>query len=386
MNAPRGAHLLSRVAILLCMALIAYPPTGACGAPQASPQDIASTFNLDFMVPKAPAFILLDADPSNLHRPGTVGQLGLALSEFVGPGSQITIPKAFSAEFAPWLLVDGQSLSRQEYADNPLKYRLRLSVATRREEAAGSPTTLAFGFRTSLIDGADLRTNEAAPAYAAFVSDLLRDAIAEEDELIRKIRRVLDSGPTQKIVDLARALIKAGDAKDKEAALAAANITDHRQRDRILNLTTPPLEDLEGIIGAERTRLQELYWNATVVEVALAALAQAHDSSGTGIGMDRVAGWLTAGLPIGGSGQLLLGAEGGFQRDTLTTKWKPRGTLGTRLYIGTNYLKFFAEFQTDMQSGRSPEVPSSGASGSRGSRGSGGHDALVRSRGRTDPA
>lgn len=361
MRRDRG-HVPSRLrrcvvaALAVCPIVTAHP---LAAAPQAPPPEAAAgAYRLDFTVPETPAFNLLDVDESSILRPATVRSLALALSEFAGPGLDVSIPQAFSAEFAPALLVRGRTLTREAYARHAWLYRTRVSAATRRSVGDAGPTRLALGVRTALVDDADLRTSPEAEGYARFVSEVLLPAVRAEDDVGELVMRLTQQGASESLARAVRELLAAATPAARERALDAAGVTRRTDREAVLAFIEPQSDaELAERIDVRRRQLQEELWNARVVEVAVAALAVADDPSGTGIDVDRVAAWLTAGFPVGGAAQLLVGGEAGVERDpTAATRWDPRGAVGTRLYAGSNELKLFLEIEGDFQSGRRPEL------------------------------
>ena len=100
------------------------------GAPK--PDTLQKSFQVDFAIPDAPAFKLLNSEPSSILRPTTVRELTTTFSNFVQNGSSLTIPNAIAIEFSPGLLVSGQTLSLDAYRKLDWWYRLRVSGATLR--------------------------------------------------------------------------------------------------------------------------------------------------------------------------------------------------------------------------------------------------------------
>lgn len=348
--------LTARLGILGVIAALATASPGALEAQLRSQPDttLSGLYQLDFGVPEAPAFNILEVDESNILRPGTVRELSLAVSEFTG--SDLLLPKTFSAEFAPALLLAGRDLTRRAYGDQAWLYRLRVSAAVQRVDESSSATRIAFGIRTTLTDGADLRTNEDAKAYAVFRSGVAASLAGSKDALQRAIQDLFGLSPTEELTTAIDTLF-GGDADRAVVKFVAAGLSDDDAL-RAIDLFSAGSGDAaasEAKIRQWRKELQDKHWNALVVEIAYAARAEAADSTGRDLSVDRHGFWLTAGFPIGTWGQLLVGGEVGVTRDTITTDFDGRGSLGTRLYWGGNGLKFFMEVEGDFAEGRSTE-------------------------------
>ena len=271
------------------------------------PEAIASTFRTDFAVPDAPAFLLLDVEPSTIVRPTTVRELAGSVSGFASSG-HLSLPRAFAIEFAPALLIGGKTLRLDKYQKHPTLYRLRLSAATRRPEDSGSPTRIAVGLRVALIDQADLRTNanyiDTVTAIATKINDIYDNA---RDRV----------GPPPKPIELTSA------EEDSIAALQA------------------PLTGL----------WENKKWNARVLDVAAGMVARGQDSLGRDLRSTQLAAWATLGTGFGSWGQLLLGGKIASVRDSVTDDFGAKGDLAGRFYVGTNRYKFFAEVGATWQSG-----------------------------------
>jgi hypothetical protein len=283
---------MTRLALLLSVA-IARPASAQI------PAQIASTFKLDFAVPDAPAFVLLDVEPSIIVRPTTVKELAATVSEFASSGN-ISLPRAFAVEFSPALLIGGKGLSLSRYQSKPALYRFRVSVATRRPEDSASPTQVAAGLRVSLIDEADLRMN---PDYLQTATDIAGQV---NDVYVAARRR---TGPPPTPIELTST-----------------------EEDSITKLRAPLVELWEN-----------KKWNSRVLDVAAGIVAQGQDSLGRDLRSTQLAAWGTFGTGFGSWGQLLLGARVASQRDSVTDEFGTVGNLAGRFYVGTNRYKFFTE-------------------------------------------
>lgn len=281
--------------------------TSSARAQQVPPDwELLDQLRLDFAVPDAPAFTLLQVTPSTILRPTTVRELGIAVSDFLGSGTTITIPQAFAAEFSPGLLIGGPDLTVSRYARTPWLYRLRVSAATQRATGTAKPSQVALGLRIGIIDGADLRTH---PAYRQRQTRFA----TEINDLMAAVRRRLGPMEGQPI------------AVDDLSA-------EERQR-------------LEALMNGIREGWEDKQWNATTLDLAVGMRLSGNDTTARDLGVDRYAAWLTLGTGFGTWGQLLVGTQAGAQRDTLTGDFDAYGSSAARLYVGTNNYKLFVEAQ-----------------------------------------
>ncbi len=267
----------------------------------AQPDTLERKFRVDFAIPDAPAFQLLDLDPSTILRPTTVREFTIAFSDFASSGSSITLPGAFAVEFSPGLIINGRTLSREAYEQHATWYRLRVSAATRRASGAAAPTEVAFGLRTSFVDDSDLRCNKDYVLKATSTTDKI-------NEIYLQAR--LRAGP-QGVISLNE---------------------DERQQVRELN------EQLKATWADEK-------WNKTVFDVALGAKGEAKDSTGKGFEFISIAGWASYSLGVSDWGQCLLGCKLSGERDSMSNKFLFAGSIAGRVYLGSSTFKGFLEGQ-----------------------------------------
>ncbi len=90
-------------------------------------------YKIDFAIPDAPAFKLLEVDQSAILRPQTVRDLAVVLDGFRGEGNAFVVPRQLGVEFSPGLLIGGGQLHLTDYAARKALYALRLSGATNRD-------------------------------------------------------------------------------------------------------------------------------------------------------------------------------------------------------------------------------------------------------------
>jgi hypothetical protein len=276
------------------------------------PDSLAQQFEVDFAIPDAPAFELLQVDESNILRPTTVRALTAGFSDmFEGEGGAFQVPTAFALEAAPFLLAHGPRLTLAQYRDNPVLYRMRTSAAVRRSSSTGAATGLALGVRLSLADEGDLRMNQAyidsATGLAAAINQIYVNA---------RVR----TGPPPRPIVLSQA-----------------------ERDSIKRMVEP-----------FRKRWEQTRWNAGVFDVAAGLMAASADSLGNDLKMGALAAWGTWARGFGQWGQLLLGGRGTFGREEPDEERALGGSLGGRFYAGTNAYKVFVEGQSTIAANASP--------------------------------
>jgi hypothetical protein len=267
----------------------------------------AAAYRLNYAIPDAPAFELLQVEPGSILRPQSARELGLAVASFVNEDGSITLPRAFAVEFSPGLLTAQEHLTLRDYTRARFLYRLRVSAAALRDSAGDGPTRVALGLRFTLADEADLRT-DTAYAKGQQVTELTGQILAVYTEARRRV------GPT---ADLAL-------TPDEEEQIAAIN-------DEI------------------RRRWAERYWNADVTDVAIAARLAAVDSTGAGVRTDAFSLWGTLAKGVGHWGQLLVGLRAGAERAEGEDSYRGSGSIASRFYGGSNRLKGYAEIQGSLQ-------------------------------------
>jgi hypothetical protein len=300
------------------LALVAITTLPSEGRGQAPSAELAKSFKLDFAIPDAPAFDLLEVDPSSVLRPTTVRELGLAVSDFVGDGTALTIPKAWALEVSPALLISGDKLSVADYRARPWLYRFRISGASRVAEEGDRPAAVALGLRGSIVDRADLRTLPNA---------VWRDTLTQTTALIVKARQAYQDSLSE-------------GGMDPEAAAALADTREFPQ-------LWEALEERRGVI-------QDSLWNAFAVDLALGIAAAGSDPSGNDLRVDRYGVWVSLAAPVTRSGQLLVGLWEGAERDSITADMRFTGKANARFYLGRNYAKIFLEGQAKLMDERSP--------------------------------
>jgi len=131
----------------MCVALLGI---GAPAAAQTQPTEFLTA------VPDAPAFTFLSTNPSQIQRPGTLRDLGVALLSGVGPDGRAQ--QGFALDASVWNLVPGFNVDLQRYRTSTFAYMLantQLSLATARSAADTADTNVAIGLHITVIDRSD---------------------------------------------------------------------------------------------------------------------------------------------------------------------------------------------------------------------------------------
>lgn len=120
-------------------------------------------------VPESPAFVFLGASPTEVTRPGSVRDFGVALIS--GIDEEGRARQGLALEATPWFYVPGLSISLEDYREDWLEYVLansQLSLGTARTAGDSAATDLAVGLRFTLFDQSDpMRHEEFADTVAA---------------------------------------------------------------------------------------------------------------------------------------------------------------------------------------------------------------------------
>lgn len=290
------------VAALLAALALAGPLPGQLrlGPTRVSRDTLATAYRLDFVIPDAPAFDLVKVDPNTVLRPATVRELAMGLSDFGIAEGGLQIPRSFAVEVAPFLLAREKTLGLGQYQRAAALYRTRISAATGRDSA--NRAQMAFGVRISLLDRADMRTNPATQRRLTSLTERVNAVYTAERF---RMGAPSDTAP--------------------------------------LELTEGGRASIDREVAAFRRQLADSSWNADALDVAVAAGLVAEDSTGNNLTFDKAAAWVTYAKGLRTWGQLLLGARGTARRYTLAGGFHPGGGISSRLYVGVDRYKAFAE-------------------------------------------
>lgn len=277
-----------------------------------------AAYQVDFSVPDAPAYVLVQADPSAILRPQTVRELAVALSGFRTPDGSLSLPRAAAIEFSPGLLITNGRLTAASYSARKLLFSTRVSLATRRDSTTGAPTRLALGLRLSLANEADFKTDTGYPPELG-VTDL-----------------------TKRILDIYNA-----------APLLKPNERPGPENPRVP--TAEQQSQIERFEREIRERWAIRYWNADILDVAIALGAQAVDSTGRDPKLHAFSLWASYAKGLGRWGQALFGIRMGTARDSAGVPYRQSANLAARVYAGSNRGKAFAEVQQSWTENASTE-------------------------------
>ena len=289
-----------------CMGLILLASSAVGQAQDADPGTIvnARQAQLDLAVPDAPAFKILETEPSDIMRPSSMREVAIAVAGFLTSGS--VLPKSFAAEVAPYSLISSQSLG--EYRQNPFWYRARVSVGTATSSTNG--TDISLGLRFTLRDGQDLRLDktltEELLTLGQHINSVMADAAAEAGDP------------------------DAPDFQEKFDALLAEKLeTD---------------DEINSTIESARERAKVRNWNKGVTEIGFAGLGSSPDSLAQNMKLARFGLWFTNAFPIfGQDGQVVMGVNAAVQRNAYDRFGDGTVNAALRTYGGLNQYKGFLE-------------------------------------------
>jgi hypothetical protein len=270
---------------------------------QVKPDAFLNKVRVDFAVPDAPAFKVLQNDPSSVLRPASARDVAITIADLFQGGK---IPENYALEFSPGLIF-GNSLTR--YQENPFFYRARISFATKSLE--NSARQVGAGIRLTLWDETDLRMDKTLQAELIKLGEqsvnLLAECVSElEDEGI-----------------------------------------DDEQSDYqgLLNerLEEKGFEKISPLIDKRREIAKKKKWNAPIVEVGFAMSALSGDSLAKNLAVDSYRWWLAGAFPLGSEGQIVAGLNGGITKNTNGELKNSESNFGLRGYYGNNQQKVFFE-------------------------------------------
>lgn len=284
-----------------------------------------SSIRMNYAIPDAPAFKILNTQPDNIMRPSTTQELAVSMADpFLGQ----KLPSAFALEFSPYLTIGGSSLTLKDYqtsAVTRILYHTRVSIASQRSTVTNATTVLAFGLRFTLYDDSDLRLDT---TYINKLYDL-------NDLLVSKVSGIRGHfrPPSPIFVEMSQ-----------------------EQKDSIESLVQDSLSvaarTIDSKIAAEREQVIKGNWNKTIVEAGLAiAGASADSTSLSGIVGKRAEFWLVAAGAIDRWGQWVLGLNTALGRRDNGRLSRVDGSLSSRLYVGENAYKGFIQFESEIVDG-----------------------------------
>jgi len=258
----RGASLLSLVVFALPVAVYAQVPSTAS----------AKALQGDYVVPDAPALLMLGINQNKLLRPSSVQQLTSNLATASNTFSMV--PTALAVEFSPMTLIRGPRLSIAEYQANPMVYRTRLSFAANKDSAT-KRSQVALGLRMSLDDKSDLRTD---PGFLAAIDKLT-------SLKIDSVRAVEAEMTAQKIP-----LVGPLNPKEQAAKTAIIAAVKKHHDDVLKDSLQEPGSDMANAVAAVKRAKEDVAWNASVTDIALGLRGSSVDSIGKQARFDGFSG------------------------------------------------------------------------------------------------
>lgn len=271
---------------------------------------------LDLAVPDAPAFKILDVEPSEVMRPGTLREVAVTIGNVLANAP--ALPRSFALELAPRLLFSNVSL--QDYRGGALDrflYRLRLSAASSENQHGGR--SVGLGVRMTFLDESDLRNDR------TFEQQLI--GVAREINALETGCAELIPADAPFLSDEEQMRWQAVRDSCRDALLGRRNSLDQR------------IADIRDEAKAEG-------WNKAIIEAGLALRGTSDDSLAKDVALDRYGVWLTAGLPLSErNGQLLLGIQASTMRGEGGSFSVHSGSLSLRGYYGENGQKGYLEAQ-----------------------------------------
>ncbi len=256
---------------------------------------------LNFAVPDAPAFTILNFSPTNIVRPSSVREVALAIADFVRGGG--VLPRTAAAEFSPGLLIGGRTLTIRQYNSNPFWYRARISAATRSYDDNTGRLHASIGIRFTFTDDADPRTDR------MFIENLSNLAVQINQAVARR-----------------------------------AQVTPPTGTGRIEG-EGPAIDALEREVEQLRAKQREEKWNANIAEFAAAVRFASPDSLARNARADKYQAWLAGAFSVNTWGQFVFNLSGSIERSLGLYMDLTSIAMTSRFYFGSNSMKVYGEGQ-----------------------------------------
>jgi hypothetical protein len=282
---------------------------------------------LNFAIPDLPAFKALGSEPSNILRPSTPESFSMIISQFYN-GENISLPANFAAEIAPWILAKSNRITLADYHKHDILYSTRISLGTSRDSL--NQYNFALGLRFSIIDKGDLKNDK----------DFL-------DLLFAKLEEHLDKKDALRLQFM----------HDHELSFDEYNANKELYEQEIEKMIQGNIDEE---IETMKKAYKEVYWNREKLDIAFATVGYSTDSIGSNLGFKSFDGWVSYALPVlkmrdsdetaihspkRYAGQLLVGGNFKSYEHRFDNKTYFNAFLNTRLYVGSNRIKGFAELQ-----------------------------------------
>lgn len=282
-------------------------------------------FRLNFAVPDMPAFKALGSDPSDILRPSDIKDIAVMVSDFSNKG-QFTLPRTFAAEISPGLLIASSSVRLQEYQENALlrfALKTRLSIGSQRSDTGNNVYSAAAGIRLVLLDKGDFRNDKNFLKTHVIQNNSNINALITQAKSIYVSRCNIQGPP---IIDL--------DNPDS----CFKNILDSLK-------ISSSIAAYKSSISSAMAQYKSVHWNAARIEMAYAALGNSPDSLGKDLKLEKHSVWAIGAFPLQSWGQVLIGATYNYVRNIPANNFYSAYSASSRLYIGSNRVKAFAEAQ-----------------------------------------
>lgn len=262
---------------------------------------------LDLAVPESPAFRIIDDEPAVILRPSDVREIALEAANILV--SKGLLPDKYAVEFAPFMLIAGDALDATTYNKIPFLYRTRISVASKRESDDAPGTLASIGFRFTIINDGDPRT----------------------DNVYRK--------------DLSAIAMKI------TKAMSAANTTAPTEG---VSTPTADVSDLVAEIVEKRAEQRENAWNKPILDLGIAFRGRSADDQlsalmGTGMGL-----WSAGGFAPFENSHLIFGFNAMVDRPDSGALDHKLGGAAVRLYYGSSAMKMSVEGEGKWSDGVKP--------------------------------
>lgn len=317
----------------------------------------------DLSVPDIPAFKALGIDNSKILTPSSLKTFAMSLSPFYSNGS-VNFPQNFAAELAPAKLYNNLNTLRNYNYNAGIRLLLNssISIATNRDSL--KRTYLSIGYRGTIINrkqdiytgllGRSMSSVDSAKTilrYCQNIERLLTNIYPAKLLITSNGSRKLDSTAYVTYFNKLDSLIK------NDPALKSSGIdSSYTPLKQILlgynlnptNLTKTEIFDYfeterQSMAKTEISNFQNLYWNATRLDWALAWTAASKDSTAQGATFHAFDVWVTGSFRLGKWGQWLIGINGTAPHSDSGFFYNLNGI--TRLYAGLNKVKGIFEFQ-----------------------------------------
>lgn len=338
-------NLLKIVAILVTIPIVSF-------AQQASKKQFLDStllkkMTLDFSIPDMPAFKALGTNPSNILRPTDLKDFAAMIEPFYSNGN-VTIPKSFAVEVAPWKIVS-KKWQLNDYYNSHLKkalYNSSFSVGTNRVNDKGTASKLSIGFRTSILSKKDDWVNFA-------VDSISNDLINIENEVVNELEK--DSTWLKKngfSFPLDRRIL----AIDSKKQVEYAEEKDKRLAGKVKKV-------INDEIYSDFQRERENGWATQRFDFAMSWVGKSPDSLVKNAAFSSFHLWGTYAMKLGKKhrSQLLLGGTA-----TLNRTENPRNesnilkdnifTGNIRLYNGSPTLRGFVECQYKYETNKKNKI------------------------------